>query len=332
MRQEFQTGARNAVRTCLNVGGGDRVAIITDRQSLHIADAVEEEARTTGAEVRRWVMEDFTARPATGLPAPMAEGIVRMRPTASYYIGTGREGELAFRQPMLELLVHELRCRHGHMIGIDDRLMVDGMACDYEEIYRVTQQVWSVVRTASKIEVASRAGTDLVATFRPDWRWVPSDGRYWEQGLWGNLPEGETFTAPLSVDGVIAGEELGDWFAEKYGLLPAPVLMHVKGGRLTGFETDYPALRADIDGYMGQHPDSSRVGEFAIGTNVGLREIVGNFLQDEKFPGVHIAFGDPYGPETGADWSCPSHVDVLSARASVTVDGRRIMEDGRFLL
>jgi leucyl aminopeptidase (aminopeptidase T) len=332
VRQDFEPGARNAVRVCLNVAEADRVAVVKDRPSLAIAEAIEEEARATGAEVRSWTMEDHVRRPATEFPRSIADEILKLKPTASYFIGTGQKGELAFRQPMLHLLTRDLGCRHGHMMGIDEELMTDGMAGDYQEIYRVTQQVWSVVRTASRIEVATRNGTELAATFSKDRRWIPCDGRYWEQNRWGNLPEGETFTAPLSVDGVIAAEELGDWFAEKYGLLPEPVLMRVKAGRLVSFETSDPALRADIEGYMAQHHDSNRVGEFAIGTNVGLTRIVGNFLQDEKFPGVHIAFGDPYGFETGADWECPSHVDVLASHATVTVDGRKIMEDGRFLI
>jgi aminopeptidase len=44
------------------------------------------------------------------------------------------------------------------------------------------------------------------------------------------------------------------------------------------------------------------VGEFAIGTNIGVRDVIGNILQDEKIPGIHIAFGNPYGAHTGADW------------------------------
>jgi aminopeptidase len=332
MRQDFAPGARNAVRVCLNISGTDRVAVIKDRVREAIAEAIEEEARATGAEVRSWTMEDHVQRPATEFPRTIANGILKYRPTASFFIGTGQKGELAFRKPMLRLLADELGCRHGHMIGIDEQLMTDGMAGDYEEIYRVTQQVWNVVRSAARIEVATRNGTELAATFSKDLKWIPCDGRYWEQNRWGNLPEGETYTSPQSVDGVIAAEEIGDWFAEKYGLLAKPVLMRVKSGRLVSFETENLQLRADLEAYMGQHPDSNRVGEFAIGTNVGLTRIVGNFLQDEKFPGVHIAFGDPYGFETGADWECPSHVDVLASHATVTVDGRKIMEDGRFLI
>ncbi len=134
------------------------------------------------------------------------------------------------------------------------------------------------------------------------------------------------------VDGLIAAEEMGDWFTEKYGLLSPPMRLVVKGGRLVSVETPDDQLSADIREYMAQHPNSNRAGEFAIGTNVGLSRIVGNFLQDEKFPGVHIAFGNPYGFETGADWDCPSHVDVLASHATVAVDGRAIMENGRFLV
>jgi leucyl aminopeptidase (aminopeptidase T) len=234
---------------------------------------------------------------------------------------------------MLRLLTRELRCRHGHMVDIERALMLDGMTVDYDEVYRVTHRLHDIVREASRIEVATRLGTELTATFSPRRRWVPCDGRYWEQGLWGNLPEGEVFTAPVSVDGLLVGEELGDHFAHRYGLLEEPVRLHVRGGRVVATEMPgHPEIEAEVRAYLAQSPESNRAGEFAIGTNVGLTRIVGNFLQDEKFPGVHVAFGDPYGAETGADWECPSHVDVLASRADVWVDGRQIMRDGRFLV
>jgi aminopeptidase len=332
VRTELTAGARNAVRVCLNIRPNDRVFIIRDRPRTEIAEAIEHEVVETGAAVRVWTMEDHVQRPVTSFPRELADEIVRFKPTASFYIGIGLKGELGFRKPMLVLLADELRCRHGHMIGINDLLMTDGMTADYEEIYRVTHRVYEIVRQARTITVNTVLGTDLVATFSPSLKWIPSDGRYWEQGQWGNLPEGETFTCPLSIEGVMAAEELGDWFAEKYGLLTPAVRIVVKAGRAASVESPDARLAGEVRDYLAQHPDSNRVGEFAIGTNVGLKRIVGNFLQDEKFPGVHIAFGDPYGFETGADWKCPSHVDALASHATVAVDGRMIMEQGRFLL
>ena len=299
---------------------------------MEIAEAIEEEALAAGASVRAVTMEDYVERPATTFPRSIADDALRYRPSVSFFIGIGLKGELAFRQPMRKLLIEQLRCRHGHMVGIDERVMTDGMVADYDEVYRVTRQVYEIVRNAGSIAVQTALGTDLVAKFAPSLKWIPCDGRYWEQGEWGNLPEGETFTCPLTVDGVIAAEELGDWFAEKYGHFPTPGRMVVKGARLVSVETPDPVLAGEIREYMAQHLDSNRVGEFAIGTNVGLSRIIGNFLQDEKFPGVHIAFGDPYGVETGADWECPSHVDALASHATVTVDGRKIMDAGRFLV
>ena len=333
MLPEYAVGARNAVRTCLNVRDADRVAVISDVDRADIAGAIVEEARAAGGDVAGWRMEDWVERPAKEFPRPLADEIVAFRPSVSYYVGESRVGELAFRRPMIELLARELRCRHGHMLDVDRSLMLDGMTVDYDEVYRVTHRVYEVAREASRIEVATRLGTELTATFSPRHRWVPCDGRYWEQGRWGNLPEGEVFTAPLSVDGLLVGEELGDHFASRYGLLEEPVRLHVRGGRVIGVEMPgHPEIEAEVRAYLGQGPESNRAGEFAIGTNVGLTRIVGKFVQDEKFPGVHVAFGDPYGAETGADWRCPSHVDVLASRADVWVDGRQIMREGRFLV
>ena len=330
---EYAAGARNAVRTCLGVGPSDRVVIIRDRASAEIAAAVEEEAISTGAGVRAWVMEDLLQRPAREFPRSLAEEITAFKPTVSYYIGTSLPGELRFRRPMLELLTRTLNCRHGHMVGAERRLMLDGLSADYEEIHRVTRRVYDIVRQASKIEVTTPIGTDLTATFTPNHRWIPCDGRYHEQGRWGNLPEGEVFTAPLSVDGVLVGEEMGDHFSERYGLFEEPVRIRIRGGRVTSVEMPgHEAIAAEIRDYFAQSACSNRAGEFAIGTNVGLTRIIGNFTQDEKFPGVHVAFGDPYGHETGAGWTCSSHVDVLASRANVHVDGRQIMELGKFLV
>jgi leucyl aminopeptidase (aminopeptidase T) len=316
----------------MNVSGTDRVWIIRTRTLQSIAEAVEREVRDTGAEVQVWTMEEHLQRPAHEFPRSLVEEILAFRPTVSFFIGDSQPGELAFRLPMLRFLADELRLRHGHMVGITEEVMADGMAGDYDEIYRVTRQVYEMVRQAHSITVQTSLGTDVRATFSPQLMWIPCDGRYWEQGRWGNLPEGETFTCPQSVDGVVAAEELGDWFTAKYGLLSPPMRLVVEGGRLIAIETPDKQLAGDFSEYTTQHSNSTRVGEFAIGTNVGLKRIIGNFLQDEKFPGMHMAFGDPYGRETKADWEAPTHVDVLASHATISVDGHRLMENGRFLI
>jgi leucyl aminopeptidase (aminopeptidase T) len=55
-------------------------------------------------------------------------------------------------------------------------------------------------------------------------------------------------------------------------------------------------------------------------------------LQDEKIPGVHIAFGHPYARYTGADWKSTTHIDVVGRDFDVWFDGTPIMRKGRYLL
>jgi leucyl aminopeptidase (aminopeptidase T) len=74
------------------------------------------------------------------------------------------------------------------------------------------------------------------------------------------------------------------------------------------------------------------VGEFAIGTNFGVKELIGNMLQDEKFPSVHLAMGDPADTRNPA-WSSKVHLDGLMLGPTVVADGKIvIMKDGSFTI
>lgn len=315
------------------VGASDRVVIVTDDERLAIGEALREATDASGALSLLIRIEEHASRPAADYPAGMADAIEDFSPTVSFYAATAKEGELAFRRPFMDHVIYQLKCRHGHMVGIEERLMLEGMSADYREIAQLTHTVNDAVKGASQIEVTTPSGTDLRARFEPSrLRWHPCPGLYHEPGEWGNLPEGETFTSPVSVDGVIAAEVLGDHFSERYGVLDEPVRFEMEDGRIRKIETADEQLRDELAGYFSQHENSNRAGEYAIGTNVALEGLTGNLLQDEKLPGVHVAFGFPYPEETGADWTCPSHLDVVSTRSTITVDGQKLMDEGRFLV
>ena len=78
--------------------------------------------------------------------------------------------------------------------------------------------------------------------------------------------------------------------------------------------------------------NSCRVGEFAFGTNVGIKRLIGNLLQDEKIPGIHVAFGGTYPEETGAEWDSDSHIDCVINKPTVYLDGKVIMRGGKYVL
>jgi leucyl aminopeptidase (aminopeptidase T) len=151
---------------------------------------------------------------------------------------------------------------------------------------------------------------------------------------WGNLPGGEVFTCPADVEGVyVCDGVLGDWFAGVYGdLSESPLAIHVRDARVVGVECAREDLRRDFEVYVATDENSSRVGEFALGTNLAVRNVIGHILQDEKIPGVHIAFGHPYGEHTGAGWTSVTHVDAVGRDCDVWMDELQVVRRGRYLV
>ena len=97
-------------------------------------------------------------------------------------------------------------------------------------------------------------------------------------------------------------------------------------------QCDRQDLVDDFRAYTSTDENSNRVGEFALGTNVAVSDVIGNILQDEKLPTLHLAFGHPYAEHTGADWKSTTHIDVVGRRFDVWFDGDPVMRDGKFLI
>jgi leucyl aminopeptidase (aminopeptidase T) len=328
--EAMRPGARAAVRTCMGVTPNDRVFVLTDRVTSAIGRLLSEESAEVGAQAMMRELEYYGPRPMTEFGEELRRELITFRPTVTFYAAGSQPGELPFRMALRVFLLQDLKVRHGHMPGVTSQLMVEGMRADYKIVAALTRAVYDLARETSVIRVTTPDGTDLTAGISPQLRWVPSTGIYHEQGQWGNLPEGETFTCPETLDGTLVAHILGDYFSEKYGVLESPVIFHIAGGRVTAVESKNAALAVEMTDYLDSAENGRRAGEFAIGTNIGLKKLVGNLLQDEKLPGIHVAFGNPYPHETGADWTSKVHVDVIPLNCTIEMDGHVVMRDGRF--
>lgn len=327
---ELQPGARNAIRVCLNVQPHERVTVITDHRCADIAASLVEEIEAVGAPHRLFVLEDIAPRPLTTLPDVIAEDMERSQ--VSIFAVRVQQAELPSRMQMTDI-VNRRRMRHAHMVNITRQIMRQGMRADYQKVDRLSTEVLDIVRPARTIRATTPAGTDFVATFDPRYRWIKTSGLISPE-KWGNLPGGEVFTTPGEVNGtVVVDGVVGDWLCDRYGLLrEAPLTMRVKANRLVEVASENKALEDDFWRYTHTDENSDRVGEFAIGTNIELESVIGHILQDEKFPGIHVAFGNPYGAHTGADWYSQTHIDVVGTEFDIWVDDRQIMRRGKFEL
>ncbi len=333
---KFKLGIQNAVRVCMNVTQADKVLVITDLKTLSIGKALTAESSRVGAQSRLIKLEEFGTRPMTDVPAALIKEIADFKPTVTFFAAEGQEGEVKMRMALggeKKKIFNDLNLpmpRHGHMIGITSRLIQEGMTADYVEVNRLTLEILDLVKEAKTIKVTSEKGTDITATFNPDYKWVACHGLYHSAGDKGNLPEGEVFTCPQTLDGTIVADVLGDYFSPKYGVLDSPLTIKVKDGVVEEITCPDQAIADEFMAYLESSENGRRAGEFAIGTNTSVTELSGNLLQDEKIPGIHIAFGNPIGSETGADWTSDVHVDVVPINCTIHLDDKIIMEDGVF--
>jgi len=327
---QLAPGARNAVRVCLRVEPSEKVTVITDEVSLEIAAAIVHELEEVGCRYRTWVLEDVATRPLTDLPLPIAEDLESSQ--VSIFAVQAQTNELKSRMQMTDV-VNRQKIRHAHMVNINKRIMLEGMRADFQKVDRLSVKVMERVRQAKKIRAKTPSGTDLVADLNPNYRWVKTSGIISTE-KWGNLPGGEIFTTPGEVNGtfVIDGV-VGDYLCAKFGDLKAnPLTISMKGNRVIEAHSANKELKDDFWAYTHTDENSNRVGEFAIGTNIELKDVIGEILQDEKYPGVHIAFGNPYGAHTGAEWYSSTHIDVVGRNFDIWVDGEQIMRSGQFLI
>jgi leucyl aminopeptidase (aminopeptidase T) len=250
----------------------------------------------------------------------------------SIFAVQAQTNELKSRMQMTDM-VNRRKIRHAHMVNINKRIMLEGMRADFQKVDRLSVKVLETVRKAKQIRAKTPAGTDLVADLNPNYRWVKTSGIISPE-KWGNLPGGEVFTTPGEVNGtfVIDGV-VGDYLCAKFGDLKAhPLTIEMKANRLIAAHSANRELKNDFWAYTHTDENSNRVGEFAIGTNIELKDVIGQILQDEKYPGVHIAFGNPYGAHTGAEWYSSTHIDVVGRNFDIWVDDAQIMRGGQFLI
>jgi leucyl aminopeptidase (aminopeptidase T) len=330
----YSAGARNAVFTCLGVKPSEKVTLITDEACMQVAASMAVELDRIGCTWNAFVLEALAPRPLAAMPALVLNDMESSH--ASIFAVEIQPNELHSRMAMTDV-VNRRRMKHAHMVNITGEIMTQGMRADFDEIDRLSQAVLERVRAATYIRATTPAGTDIHAQLTPAHRWfktsgIPSPGR------WGNLPGGECFTAPGEVNGVFVVDGVaGDFLCKRYGILTkTPLTIDIEGNRIARARCANKDLERDFWACTHTDANSDRVGEIAIGTNIGVQRVIGNILQDEKLPGMHLAFGDPYGAQTGARWKSATHLDVVGLDFSIwlgNADGEEeIMRNGLFTL
>ena len=311
MSDHLTEAAETAIEQCLDVVPGESVVVVTDDRRAPIGEALYAAAlgATDDATILRYPpAEQHGTEPPTPVAAAMAESDVFLAPTTKSLSHTRARGAAC-----------EAGSRGATLPGITEDVFTTGLDADYAAIEAACDDVLGQVAGADEIRVTSPAGTDITFGIG-DREWLADTGMVHEPGEFSNLPAGEVFVAPETATGTY----VVDGTMMPHGLLEddQQLRFEVEDGLVT--EIDDEAIRADVEAAAESVGDAAyTLAELGIGTNVGVDELVGSVLLDEKAGGtVHIAIGDNAG--IGGETDAPIHLDGILRDPTVYADGDEI--------
>jgi aminopeptidase len=315
---ELRSAALIAVRDCMGVQPGERVLVVTDAPLRTIGYATFEAARELTTEV---LLIEMTPRQSNGAEPPaevaalMTQVDVVLCPTSKSLTHTDSRRAASAKG-----------VRVATLPGVTEDVMVRCMNADYQEIAARTFRICDLMRQTKVVRVTAPAGTDVTLPIEGREAHA-SSGLFREKGLWGNLPTGEAYLAP--VEGVSNGIVVVDGSMASVGMVDQPIRITVKDGYATDIVGGASARRL-VELLEPHGKDARTVAEFGVGTN-DRAILTGVILEDEKVMGtIHIAFGD--NKSMGGSVRVASHLDGLIKQPTVWFDARKVMEGGRLLV
>ncbi|MFB6302536.1 MAG: aminopeptidase [Haloferacaceae archaeon] len=305
----LRAAAETAVGECLGVTAGESVAVITDDERREIGDLLYGVAAETtdGATLVCYPPGDEHGQePPAPVAAAMAGADAFVAPTTKSLSHTRARGQAT-----------EAGVRGATMPGITEAVMVAGMDADYGAIADACDAVYEQVAGADRVRVTTPAGTDV--TVEPGAReWLKDTGTIHDPGAFSNLPAGEVFVSPETASGTY----VVDGTMMPHGRLDEGIEFEVEDGYVTSVSDD--AVGEKLAAAAAEVGDAAyNLAELGLGTNVGVTELVGSVLLDEKAGGtVHLAVGDD--ASIGGDTEAPIHMDGILLEPTVYADGEEV--------
>lgn len=303
------------INKCLAIRRGEEVLVVVDPRTRSIGEALRDAAGAqAGADAVLAIMDERATdgtEPPRAVAAALHDCDVYIAPTSRSLSHTAARKRAT-----------DAGARGATMPGVTEDMLARVMAVDFDVMAARSRAVAAMLDEGTTAHVSCPRGSDLTIdlTGRAG---VADDGNLTARGAFGNLPCGEGFIAPLNGDGHVVAASLAP-----LGISDEPATLTVREGRIVdarGGKGPEFLKRLEAHG-----PSGTNLAELGVGTNDRAR-LTGSVLEDEKILGtVHVAFGASAG--IGGTVSVPIHLDVVVLDASLEVDGRPVLDAGRYVL
>ena len=181
-----------------------------------------------------------------------------------------------------------------------------------------------LLRQSDSMRITTPAGTDLEVTLdEKRFDWISNRG-IWRKGAFTILPPGEIATFPAEINGVLVADgaincNIITRLDVRLGQTPATIT--IDESRAVDFKCDNREL-LELLSLCFARKNGPRVGELGFGTNDGISQFIpANSHLNERYPGVHIGFGQHNQPLGAAGYDEDVHLDMITNDAVVQPAG-----------
>ncbi|MBU1679855.1 MAG: aminopeptidase [Bacteroidetes bacterium] len=316
---KLDSACRIAIQDCMAVKKREKILVITDEIIHDIGLALHRNALALGIES---LLVEMKSRETNGEEPPlyitelMKKFDVVLCPTAKSLTHTDARRSAS-----------ALGVRVATFPNITEEVMIRGLSADYKKIAALSIKLQKLFDKTENVRITAPNGTDISMSIKGR-KSIASKGLFHKKGEGGNLPTGETFTAPIEettngvfvVDGSMAGIGVID---------KTPITFEVKKGFAVKISGGKEAV--NLNKLLDKFGKPARnIAEIGIGTN-DKAKLSGHLLEDEKVLGtVHLAVGNNI--TMGGKVNVPIHLDGVIKKPTVYFDGRAIMKNGKLLV
>lgn len=307
--------ARSILRNCLNLKSGESFLIITEESLADIGELIWAYAKRTTPNT---VLMKFTHKGVNGynLSACIHSSLLQanttliLTPTCLY--------KKSFNEALKK------GCRILTIQNASKALIERIFETNYKKVSNLSRKLADLFSIGKKLHLTSPTGTDLQIPISRI-KGLPETGLVHAAGEITNLPAGEACLNIINEG--INGKIAIDRIAGVKKKLAHPIILNINKGHVTQIKGKKEAeeLRKNIRKFG---KSGRKIQEFGVGTNYKVKW-GDSGIEDEKVLGsVHISLGQDQATKNKM---------VLALKAilldtTLIIDGKRILEDGNFLV
>lgn len=312
--KKLEKPIRNTVKKAFKLTRGEEVLLITDEKNLEISKVFAKEIKKIRAHINLYLLPE-TIRPVTEATHYLKRSMEKI--DLLIYILENKAEEKRLRVQLVD--IGRRYSRVCMMPGITEDIIERTFDVDYNEMREFTKKLTDSIRGKEKIHVTDEKGTDITFSVKGR-RFHQDTGKITTRGSYGNVPSGETFTAPVedNFTGKIYFDHMSSY--------------ETKGGYLKfkeGEVVEYEGIPEELQKIMDEKKENRIIGEFGIGTNPNAHPNK-SFLESEKSKHtLHFSIGDSYG--LGKN-KAKYHFGFLIEEPTLKTEEKTIMEKGKFKL